>query len=122
MQDDQLSRKYRDAAFVGRIGKLYIHVYTRDEGKTPHFHVINRDMTFDCLIKILEPEYYQHGSYTDMLSKRTIKTLMKFLESPKRSTRYIGTNWNNLIDLWNTSLNRRKVDMNHPMPDYTKLK
>lgn len=77
----------------------------------------------DGTIKLLEPEYFPHGGkYEKRLTNSQIKKLMMFLNSTyKKNKRFIGTDWEYVVMIWNGNNSKMNIDEDTPMPDYTKL-
>ena len=97
-------------------------IWTNDEGKIPHFHVVKGKKPsvpdFDCCIKFQCAEYYPYGGkHTDRLPRNQLK---KFIELLNSKDKYDETHtvWESLIIEWNRNNNRTRIPSNITMPDY----
>lgn len=119
--------RLNEMARVGFVGHKYeIYVRTNDKGNIPHFHMWDIETMgdkFHTCIKLTVPEYFHHEGKEGILSSKERRELVKFLESPRKKSRYPITNWEYLIDLWNDNNNSSmNVDPDQEMPDYNNLK
>lgn len=129
MLDEALSihntndHKLFEMAKIGRFKNLYIYIWMNDGGNVPHFHISDssnypNNSSIEIAVKIQLPEYFPHGGkYTDKLSTREVKELIRFLKSSEDGE----NNWEYLIKTWNRNNSNAKIPVNMPMPDYSKL-
>lgn len=114
---------YLEMARVGTTeNNLDIIIRTDDPGKIPHFHIIDKsdDKDNEGCIKILVPEYFDHGSKNMHLNSSQRKELVRFLRSKHKKLNI--TNWEYLIILWNDNNSDVIIDDELEMPDYSKLR
>ena len=110
-----------EMAQIGTFGKYTIIVWTNDPGNTPHFHVVDsatRGNSFNTCIKIESPEYFHHEGKEDTLNTKERKELLKFLNSKDK---WGEQNWVVLLKEWERNNSKTSIDINLPIPDYTKL-
>ena len=107
-----------------RIGECKIEVYPK-EGQIPHFHIFNKDHSFESCIRIFEPEYLDHnGKYTDTLTYDQCKKLNEWMNSISIIFPYDIINWRELDVAWSGAndydFTEKEKSIKQP-PDYTKL-
>lgn len=110
-----------EMAQIGTFGKYTIIVWTNDPGNIPHFHVIDsatRGNSFNTCIKIESAEYFHHEGKEDTLNTKERKELLKFLNSKDK---WGEQNWVVLLKEWERNNSKTSIDINLPIPDYTKL-
>lgn len=110
-----------EMAQIGTFGKYTIIVWTNDPGNIPHFHVVDsatRGNSFNTCIKIESPEYFHHEGKEDTLNTKERKELLKFLNSKDK---WGEQNWVVLLKEWERNNSKTSIDINLPIPDYTKL-
>jgi hypothetical protein len=84
-----------------KIGKCKIEVYN-GEGSIPHFHIFNKDQSFQCCVRIYENNFFSHGNkYKDTLNKNQCKELDEWLKMPNKSAKGRLTNWEAIEFTWN---------------------
>ena len=87
------------------IGECVIDIYP-NESPVPHFHIYNKDKSFNTCIRIYENMYFSHGGkYTDKFNSKQCKQLNDYLKqiNPKISLRPT-TIWESIVIEWeNTS-------------------
>ena len=107
------------------IGKCEIVTIGPNDIEIPHFHLFNKDHSFECCIKIFESEYLDHnGKYTDTLTYDQCKKLNEWMNSICDIFPYDNINWKEL-HLWIAPYNdyeftEKEKSIKQP-PDYTKL-
>lgn len=112
-----------EMAKVGIFNNIEIFVRTNDPGKIPHFHFLDRNKKKDnegC-IRIDSPEYFDHEGKTCHLSSGQRKEMIEFLESDYKRKKFVGSNWEYLVMLWNDNNSDVEIDDDTEMPDYRKL-
>ena len=122
--DLQESQNLEEMSRVGFVDTYEIYVNTDDPGNIPHFHIrdsATRGNNFHTCIKICSNEYFHHTGKEDVLRKKDLKKLCKFLSDNSGDDEF-KTNWNVLIFMWNRNNSKMKVDKTQPMPDYTNIK
>lgn len=101
---------------------LYIIIFSNDGGWIPHFHVFNNQnpnkATFDACLKIETPEYFKHGSHTDILNNKQMKSIVDFLQGNDEDG---DSNWKYIIKTWNKNNSKQNIPINTPIPDYMSL-
>lgn len=110
-----------EMAQIGTFGKYTIIVWTNDPGNVPHFHVVDsatRGNSFNTCIKIESAEYFHHEGKEDTLNTKERKELLKFLNSKDK---WGEQNWVVLLKEWERNNSKTSIDINLPIPDYTKL-
>lgn len=110
-----------EMAQIGTFGKYTIIVWTNDPGNIPHFHVVDsatRGNSFNTCIKIESAEYFHHEGKEDTLNTKERKELLKFLNSKDK---WGEQNWVVLLKEWERNNSKTSIDINLPIPDYTKL-
>lgn len=81
------------------IGQCKINVYP-NEGPIPHFHIFNKDKTFESCIRIYENMYFSHGGkYKDTLNPKQCRQLNEYLKSPSPRLEKI-TLWEEIMLYW----------------------
>ena len=104
-----------------KLKNMEVWVY-QDEGCKPHFHVINPEKGFYCVILFEKSEYFPHGKYKDTLSSSEKRALQKFLSTPfDDGFTKARTRWHYLASIWNSTSNEKYKVKVHEMPDYTLL-
>ena len=91
-----------------------IEVFDR-EGGDPHFHITGDIRT---AIAIYEPKYFQHGSYTDYLSKKHKDELYDWMKDNDHA------NWKKISNFWkshNYETNNTELYKVKKTPDYRLL-
>lgn len=112
-----------EMARIGEVDDLAVYIRS-GEGPIAHFHIMDSNALgslFHTCIRIEEPKYFHHTGKEDILNSREIKELIKFLNLPNRSKRFSGTNWNRVVDEWNTNNPNFEIDEDIEIPDYTLL-
>lgn len=114
-----------EIARIGYTDDLYeVYVVTDDEGNVPHFHyrkITNGNYEFETSIRLDKPEYFYHTGKENILNKKQIKELVKFLKSQAKSLVY-NSNWDFIKAMWNVNNANVLVDEEQLMPDYENLK
>ncbi len=122
--DDTLNneRMLTEMAAIGNINsKLCIYVRMNDPGKIPHFHIVDQSTlgsVFHTCVKIKVAEYFHHTGKEDVLNSSQRRDLVKFLNGKDK---WGESNWKVLIKEWDRNNSDVEIDINTPMPDYTKL-
>ena len=81
------------------IGECKIEVYT-NEGSIPHFHLFNKDKTFETCICVYSNNYFAHGGkYLDKLSTKQCSILDEYLRQPSKQDKNISV-WNAIRLSW----------------------
>ena len=111
-----------EMAAIGNINSnLCIYVRMNDPGKIPHFHIVDQSTlgkVFHTCVKIKVAEYFHHTGKEGVLNSIQRKDLIKFL---KGKDKWGESNWKVLIKEWDRNNSDVEIDINTPMPDYTKL-
>ena len=110
-----------EMAQIGTFSKYTIIVWTNDPGNIPHFHIVDsstRGEKFHTCLKIETPEYFHHSGKEDVLNNKERKELLKFLNSKDK---WGEQNWVVLLKEWERNNSKTSIDINLPIPDYTKL-
>ena len=119
---DNMQYELYEMAACGHIDDLYLIIFMNDGGNIPHFHVYNnpnpKKSTFDACLKIETPEYFKHGQHTDILNSKQVKKLITILNSEKRPGL---TNWQYIVDTWNSNNSDYEIPYDIQMPDYSLL-
>ena len=109
-------------ARIGFVGNLELYINTDDVCPLPHFHICDKDTkgkVFNTAICLDDVVYLDHSGKTDWLDVKQKKRLINFFQSKKEPLDI--TNWQYILILWNTNNEYVKIDLDAPMPDYTKL-
>ena len=99
-----------------------------NEGSYPHFHfykglkpeggIPKEYRNGGGCICLEEAKYFIHENHTETMEPKEIKGLIKFLKSPHKSFKNI-TNWEYIIDLWNTNnTDQKQLDLSISIPEY----
>ena len=116
-------RFFFEMAQIGGIdNNLVAYVRSNDPGNIPHFHIVDKSTLgskFHTCVKIESPEYFHHTGKEGVLNSKQRKSLVNFLNS---LTPLEISHWEFLLLTWNTNNSNKKLRMDLPMPDYTKLK
>ena len=118
--DDDRDMLY-EMAQIGTFSKYTIIVWTNDSGNIPHFHIVDsstRGKIFHTCIKIESPEYFHHSGKEDILNSKERKELINFFN---KNDKWGERNWIVLLKEWERNNSNTSIDINLPMPDYTKL-
>jgi hypothetical protein len=96
------------------------------EGRNiPHFHILIGDPkspTWQSCPRLDKADYFVHHGIADRLNSEERALLMEFLVEPfRKSSRFIGSNWDNIVFQWNANNSQLVVPEDIPMPDYTQL-
>ena len=119
---DMAQELLEQRARVGYLGEYEICIFTDDHNDIPNFHIWDKDSLggkFHVAVKIDSSEYLFQRKNEDRLDSMQSKELCMFLND-KYKYDNTKTNWQHLIEVWND--NKKEVDVNLSMPDYTKLK
>lgn len=113
-----------EMAKVGTFNNIEIFVRSNDPGKVPHFHFIdkNKKKNNEGCIKIKVSEYFDHEGKLLHLNTSQRKEMIKFLKQPFIKKKFLGTNWEYLVQLWNINNSDVEIDDDQEMPDYSELK
>lgn len=101
------------------IGSCKVYVYS-NEGTIPHFHLFNKDKSFECCICIYEPLYFNHGFKTGILNSKQCRILNEWLEQPNIHMNKI-TNWELIDTLWRTGNGIKYCKKSATKPFYTNM-
>ena len=52
------------------------------EGPTPHLHIMSNDGKLDTCVKLLEPEYFEHGKHKGKMTKQQKELFIKVMLEP----------------------------------------
>ena len=108
----------------GNIGECKIEVYG-GEGDIPHFHIFNKNGSFDTCIKIYSAEYFHHEGHIGVFdSSKDRKELDKWLRKRNKILKN-STNWEIIVYLWesaNPNCSFPILKKTNIQPDYSKLK
>ena len=86
------------------IGECKVHVYGPDEGNIPHFHIFNKDHSFECCVRIYENYFFPHGGkYTDVLNTSQCRELNNWLMKINDKVVVAMTNWQTIVSMWEVS-------------------
>ena len=97
-------------------------MWTNDPGNIPHFHIVDtstRGEKFHTCIRIEKPEYFHHTGKENILSSKERKQLVDFLN---KNDKWGEQNWIVLLKEWERNNSNISIDINQPIPDYSKLK
>ena len=84
-----------------RIGECKVCVYGPDEGQIPHFHIFNKDHSFECCVRIYENNFFSHGNkYRDILNASQCRELNEWLKLENGNSFNKLTNWEGIVFLW----------------------
>lgn len=82
------------------IGECIIDVYP-NEGTIPHFHIYNKDKSFQTCVRIYENLYFSHGGkYTDKFNTKRCKALNEYLKSPYEKSNVPMSVWDAIVFTW----------------------
>ena len=84
---------------INKIGVCSVRVYN-GEGQIPHFHIINKDGSFDCCICIYSNNYFSHPGHADQFSSnKQLEKLNTWLDQTDKKNRS-NTNWETICQEW----------------------
>lgn len=119
---DENSYLVCEMAKVADFDGYKLWIWTNDEGKIPHFHVIKGNPlapSFDSCIKFKVSEYFPHGGrHKDKLPRNHLKDLVELLKSQDPYAIGQQTIWQALIIEWNRNDNKEQVSPFAPIPDF----
>lgn len=101
-------------------------VVGKNEHTDPHFHVYREKPDLQAWINgacltFNEPKYFMHQENNAILNKSEMVNLVEYLKArcavPDRNI----SNWEYLIEFWNTNNPNYKIDEHTPMPDYLSI-
>ncbi len=100
VREEQFQSKNR---FVSKnIGECIIDVYA-NEGPIPHFHIYNKDKSFEACIRIYENLYFSHGGkYTSKFNSKQCRQLNEYLKSKYSKGPIKSTVWEAIAFFWDT--------------------
>lgn len=106
-----------------RIGECKVEVYT-NEGQIPHFHIYNKNHSFESCIRIYDNHYFSHGGkYRSILSGSQAKELDYWLRLQNSKDPNI-TNWSFIVKEWERNNINCRFPQNKKVsiqPDYSKM-
>ena len=106
------------------IGEVIIRLYC-NEGTYPHFHIENKDKSFECCVCIYEAKYFDHGIHGERrLNSQQRKQLDAFLRSKHKEPMIRGTYWEYIAFMWelnNEDIPGHRHYKTNKQPDYTKM-
>ena len=100
------------------IGTVTIHVYG-GEGEIPHFHIRNKNGSFETCVRLYEAKYFKHQGKSDSLNSKQMKFLDKAMRT--RHKDLVETNWEFACVLWDSANKTSLFSKSKKQPDYTKL-
>ena len=122
---DYLSSWETEPWLIDSINGYSIYLYVGDYESYPHFHFVDEETKgkkFNACIKIDKAEYFNHSlNRNDKLNKKQKEDLQKLLETPFRKTKYAGTNYELIKDMWNMNYDN-KISESLEIPNYINLK
>ncbi len=122
---DYLNSWETEPWFIDSINGYSIYLYVGDYESYPHFHFVDEETKgkkFNACIKIDKAEYFNHSlNRNDKLNKKQKEDLQKLLETPFRKTKYAGTNYELIKDMWNMNYDN-KISESLEIPNYINLK
>ena len=102
-EDNHIDQFYIGAITFENIGICDVYVYGPDDCKIPHFHIFNKDHSFECYILIYDNNFcFQHKYINyNTLDFDQCKQLNEWLNEPNRLL-YIApmTNWEMIMTTW----------------------
>ena len=118
---DYLNSWETESWLIDSINGYSIYLYVGDYESYPHFHFVDEETKgkkFNACIKIDKAEYFNRN---DKLNKKQKEDLQKLLETPFRKTKYAGTNYELIKDMWNMNYDN-KISESLEIPNYINLK
>ena len=86
------------------LGECKIEVYGPNEGDIPHFHLFNKDKSFESCICIYSANYFAHGGkYKDKLNSKQFSELNKWLKEKSSKAPGNISNWQVIATMWETN-------------------
>lgn len=121
-EDDTVEEKVLGKEnFQGKVKECIIEFRANEGWEKPHFHIYNKDHSFNCAIRLDCAKYFIHGKYQDTLNKKQAKMFDDFLRLkfryPDPVTRWKATT----DDYYMTFYNKKHIELPDEQPDYTKL-
>lgn len=114
--------KLEEMLSVGDFDGIKVCVYS-GEGPIPHIHFYSIwEGGLDGCIRLDSPQYFCHGKHISKLNAGQRKAAAAwFAEKPRLRFKRYDTNWEVLVELWNTANPQYELPENITMPDYSKL-
>ena len=107
-----------------KIGECKVEVYG-SEGPIPHFHIYNKDKSFNCCIRIYDNHFFSHGNkYRDILNTSQCRELDEWLRQINDKSLVPMTNWQAIVYMWEAANGECKYPESKKVkvqPDYTKI-
>ena len=101
-----------------------IEVYPK-EGQIPHFHIFNKDHSFESCIRIYDNHYFSHGGkYRSILSTTQAKELDYWLRLQNSRSNKVISNWEFAKETWEFNNLNCRFPQNKKVliqPDYSKM-
>ncbi len=114
--------EFQEIAKVGSFNNIEINIWTNDPGVIPCFRFKDLSNNNEGCIQLPQADYFVYDKYNAVLNPSQKIELLNFLKSDfDKSSRFVGTNWDYLILMWNMNNPTRQMDEDIKMPDYLKL-
>ena len=106
---------------VKSVGECIIEIYF-NEGKIPHFHIYNKDHSFESCIRIYENMYFSHGGkYRSVFNKSQCKQLNEYLKQPCPKFFNKLSIWEVIAGYWESECDDTYPHKTDKQPDYSTM-
>lgn len=108
-------------AIFSNLGQCEIKVYG-NEGKIPHFHIVNKDKKFNCPVCINDCRYFTHGSKNDTLNNEQAEELYKVMTRKSELKTFAGKSvWKVVLMAWVIANDEGNVIIRKRPPKYSDI-
>ena len=119
--DEFVKESITQKAEFSKLGQCEIKVYG-NEGKIPHFHIVNKKEKFNCPICINEPRYFTHGTKDDTLTNEQAEQLYNVMKSKSELKTFKGKSvWKVILMAWVIANDEGNVILRKRPPKYSDI-
>lgn len=131
--DDSECRKHLGLRIRGdyrqrdpRKPRLIIAIDKDDESHVPHFHVFKSENDFklwenSISLAITDNKYYHHESHNNTLDESELDAVLRCFGQETSASPFSENVWQYLIYYWNMFNEGYDIDINTPIPNYSRL-
>lgn len=106
--------------------RLIIAIDKDDESHVPHFHVFKSENDFrlwenSISLAITDNKYYHHESHNSTLNESELDAVLRCFGQETSANPFSENVWQYLIYYWNIFNEGYDIDINTPIPDYSRL-
>lgn len=104
------------------IGECTIEIFA-NEGPIPHFHIYNKNGTFNTCVRIYENEYFSHGNkYRSKFNANQCRQLNEYLKQPYSEASNIISVWEYIEKFWSSNSNFDYPNKTKIQPHYENMR